>query len=73
MDQEITGKIWENIIRGLSQALSRKTSEETEGNLEETRDNKSLKKIQTQYLPSSVLVGDDRPTCPGDFETLKAT
>jgi hypothetical protein len=35
MDQELIVKIWEEIIRGLSQVLSRNMSEETEETLEE--------------------------------------
>lgn len=40
---------------------------------EEPQDNQSLKNIQTEYLPNTVIEGENKPTCSRDFEKPKAT
>jgi len=45
----------------------------TEEIREEPQDNQSLKNIQTEYLPDTVIQSEDKPTCSRDFEKPKAT
>jgi hypothetical protein len=52
---------------------SRELSKRTEEIGEEPQDYQSLKDIQTEYLPSTVIEGKNKPTCSRDFEEPKAT
>jgi hypothetical protein len=40
---------------------------------EEPQDYQSLKNIQTEYLPSTVIEDKNKPTCSRDFEEPKAS
>lgn len=42
-------------------------SKGTEETSEEPQDNESLKNIQTEYLPRTVIEGEDKPTSSRDF------
>jgi len=54
-------------------STSRDISEGNEEIREGPQDNQSLKNIQTEHFPSTVIEGKDKPACSQEFKKPKAT